>query len=215
MIPNTRAQIAALSDAEALSAFKPAVDLFGAPGCPLTPIPEAFIQPPEVQTAFGALRSGLDAAHPSDSKLVLDERKAKRKTFNEAMERFVDLVQVGSQKQPDLLVRFSLDFLFRMKSTSGTKVAQYRVPNLILQVNDKQPSVVQGKVRGVKKAVEIFHAYDDPTNEANWKHFDSYASGTFTMTGLPSGRRTYVRARFIIGKDKKSPWSDMVSIMVP
>jgi hypothetical protein len=206
--------ITGLSDGEALAGLRPGVTLFTSTASPITPVPAQFVQPSEVQEVYDGLKSVVDVAYPND-KQSLDEKRAKRKDFNETMGSFVDLVVLAARKQPDLIAKFELDFLFRARPSSGIKTMQYRIPSISLQVNDKQPQVIQGRVRGVKKAVEVFHAYDDPTNEGNWTHFDSYASATFTMTGLTSGKRTYVRARFIIGKDKKSPWSDMASIMVP
>ena len=66
----------------------------------------------------------------------------------------------------------------------------------------------------MRKAVQIFHAYDDPTVEGNWALFDAFVTGTFTMNGLISGRRAYIKGRYL-WPDEKSGWSDMVSIMVP
>ena len=217
MATKGRSIIASLSDAEVLAALKPGVTLYNSSGSPIQSVPDQFSQPSEVQAAYDVFNGLNSAASPSDGKQVVNERYAQRQIFNEKMGNFVDFVMLGSRKDPSLVAKFGFSFLGQGKAKPISKLAQLlAVPLLILQAIDKDPGSVRCRVRGgVKKGIEIHNAYDDPSNESNWSRFDSYVNGAFTMTGLSSGRRTYIRGRYIFSQGKKGPWSEMVSIMVP
>jgi hypothetical protein len=217
MATSSKGIVAAFSDSEALAALKPGVALYNSPDSPIQSIPEQFSQPSEVQAAYDAFKSVNDAATPNDGKQAVRERNAQRQVFNEKMGNFIDFVALAARKDPSMLAKFGFTFLGQGKSKQATKMAQLLAyPLLILQAIDKDPGTVYCKVRGgAKKGIEIHTAYDDPSNESNWNRFDSYVNVTFTMTGLPSGRRAYIRGRYIFSQGKKGPWSEMVSIMVP
>ena len=209
--------LGSLTDTEALSLVKPAVMLYNSPGAPIQSVPEQFSQPPEVLAAYDTFKGMCDAASPGDSKQVVNERNAQRQVFNETMGNFVDFVTLASRKDPSLPAKFGLAFVGQGKSKTVSKMAQLlAIPLLILQAIDKEHGTVWCRVRGgVKKGIEIQYAYDDPSNESNWSHLDSYVNGFFGMTGLFSGRRAFIRGRYIFNEGKKGPWSEMVSIMVP
>ena len=209
--------LAALNDAEALALMKPGVELYNSPGSPIQSVPEHFSQPSEVQAAYDAFKSISDAARPGDSKQVVYEKNAQRQIFNEKMGNFVDLVTLASRKDSSLPAKFNMNFHAHGKSKPASKMDQLlAMPMLILQAVDKAPGTVRCKVRGgVKKGIEIHNTYGDPSSESNWGHFDSYVNSAFSMSGLSSGRRTYIRGRYIFNEGKKGPWSEMVSIMVP
>ena len=209
--------LASFSDAEVLWVLKPGVTLYSSPGSPIQSVPDLFSQPSEVQATYDAFKGMMDAANPDDGKKVVDARNAQRQIFNETMGNFLDLVALGARKDPSLPAKFSMSFVEQGKSRPASKTAQLlAVPLLLLQAIDKEPGTVRCKVRGgVKKGIEIQNTYDDPSNEANWNHLESFVSGTFAMMGLFSGRRTYVRGRYLFGQGQKGPWSEMVSVMVP
>jgi hypothetical protein len=205
--------LAPLSDSEALAVMKGGVLLYNSPQCPIKGIAEQFEQPSEVQQTYDTLKALSEAAHPNESKQDANERAEQRKVFNERMGNFIDTVLLASRKAPGLLSTFNLDGLFQDRTK---QVGKTLIPHLILQVMDKELGMVRCRVRGgVKKGIEIQHAYDDPSNEANWLHLDSYVNANFSMPGLTSGRRTYMRGRYIFSKGRKSPWSEIASIMVP
>ena len=208
--------LASLSDAEALSVVKPGVTLYNSPGSPIQAVPEQFSQPSEVLAAYDAFKGMSDAASPGDGKQVVNERNAQRQVFNETMGNFMDFVTLAARKDPSLPAKFSMAF-GQGKSKPVSKTAQLlAVPQLLLQAIDKEPGTVRCKVRGgVKKGIEINNAYEDPSNESNWSHLDTYVNGAFAMTGLSSGRRAFIRGRYIFSQGKKGPWSEMASIMVP
>lgn len=209
--------LASLGDAEALSVVKPAVTLFNSPGSPIQSVPGQFSQPAEVQATFDAFKVVSDAASPADGKQVVNERNVQRQVFNEDMGNFLDFITLASRKDPSLPGKFGIPLLGQVKAKSASKTSQLlAVPFLQLQTIDKEPGTVRCRVRGgVKRGIEIHNAYSDPSNESSWSHLDSYVNGAFAMTGLSSGRRTFVRGRYIFPKGNKGPWSEMVSIMVP
>ena len=209
--------LASLSDTEALAALKPGVTLYSSPESPIQAVPEQFCQPLEVQTAYDVFKGIADAASPDDGKQTVREKNEQRQIFNEKMGNFVDLVAMAARKDSNLLTRFGLASLGQGTTKPVSRAAQLlAIPLLILQAIDKDPGSVRCRVRGgVKKGIEIYNAYEDPSNESNWSRFDSYVNGAFTMSGLTSGRRTYIRGRYILSQGKKGPWSELVSIMVP
>jgi len=209
--------LASLTDAERLAVMKPTVTLLNSEECPIGAIPPQFVQPPEALAAWDTFKTVTEAAHPSDSKLIVIQRNEQRKAFDQTMGDMIDFILLASRRDPSLTVKFGLDSLGQTKSTSSHKMAQLlAIPLLILQAIDKEPGIVHCRVRGgVRGGIEIFIAYDDPTNEANWQRFDSFFNGGFVLPGLTSGRRAYMRGRYVFSQGKKGPWSEMVSIMVP
>jgi hypothetical protein len=208
--------LAPLSDADALAVMKLGVSLYSSPDSPLKSLPEQFVQPPDTQKAYDAFKAIFEAAHPNESRQDAFQRAAQRKSYNETMGDFIDLVEVGSKRAPNLLSVYCFDVLLQGKPKAAGKAAQILVPSLTLRAEDKKQGVVGCKVHGgVKKGLEVQYAYEDPTNEANWQHNDAYVNANFIMGGLTSGRRAYVRGRYIYSKGVKGPWSEMVSIMVP
>ncbi|MCM0084234.1 hypothetical protein L4X63_21865 [Geomonas sp. Red32] len=208
--------LAPLADADALSLMRPAVAVYNSPDSPFSVIPAQFHQPAEVQTAYDVFKAKYEAAHPNEPPQTTQDRKAQRKEFNETMGCFLDLVELASRKDPSLPARFSLHTLSSLKTKPSSKLSETSSPSLQLQAVDKILNTVQCKVPGgAKKGIEVHLTYDDPSNESNWQRFDSFFHAKFQMAGLISGKRAYLRGRYVLAKGKKGPWSEMVSIMVP
>ena len=209
-------RVASLTDTEALALFKQPLALFGSPECPITQLPQQFCQPAEALAAYDAFKAKSDAALPGDSKQVVSDRAAQRKLFNGTMGDLVDTIELAARKDPTLPVKFGIDALGQGKGKTASKMAALLVPVLALKAFDREQGAAQCKVHGgARKPTEVSVAYDDPTNEANWQHFDSFFTSAFWLRGLTSGRRAYLRGRYIFGQDKKGSWSEMASIMVP
>ena len=209
--------LAPLSHTEALALLKPGVALFNSPGSPISPVPEQYSQPSEVQAEYDVFKGMNEAAYPGESKQIANQRTAQRLVFNETMGTFVDFVALGARKDPSLLAKFGIAFPEPVKSKPVSKMVQLlSLPVITLRAVDKDPGTVWCKVHGgAKKGAEIYNAYDDPSNESNWSRYDSFVNGSFAITGLVSGRRIYIRGRYLLPQGKRGPWSEMVSIMVP
>jgi hypothetical protein len=210
-------KMASLTDSEGLAVGRQMVTVYSSTECPLTPLPEPFIQPAEAVAAYDTYKKIADAAHPSDSTQVVKQRAAQRKLFDAVMGSLVDLIELGARKDSSLPAKFGIDALAKHKAKSVNKMGVLlAIPLLVLKTFDKERGSAHCKVQGgARKAIEIYFTYDDPSNEANWQHFDSFVNATFWMRGLTSGHRAYVRARFIFAQGKKGPWSEITSIMVP
>jgi hypothetical protein len=212
---NVKSFISRLSHSEVLALLGQGVRVYNSPDSPLGQVPSPFVQPAVVQEVYDGFKSANDAAQ-SGAPRESNQRNALRIPFNKTMVDFIDLVELAARNDGSIAYKFGMDFLVTGTPTKSTsRSAQTSIPVLTVEAIDKEPTKIRGKVRGgARKGLEIYYTYDDPTQEANWLHFDSFASATFIMGGLTSGRRAYVRARYITSNGK-GPWSDLISIMVP
>ena len=201
--------MALLTDTEALALFKQPLSLFGSPECPIAQLPQQFCQPAEALAVYDAFKAKSDAALPGDSKQAISDRAAQRKIFNGTMGDLVDTIELAARKHPTLPVKSGIDALAQGRGKTASRMAALlAVPILALKSFDREKGAAQCTVHGgTRKPTEVSVAYDDPTNEANWQHLDSFFNSDFWLRGLTSGRRAYVRGRYIFSQDKKGSWS--------
>jgi hypothetical protein len=210
-------RVAALSGAEFVAFLRPMITLYKSPKNPFKSVPVQFRQPAEAVAAYDGFKALHEVAHPSDSKQTVDALNAQRQVANEVLGDVVDMIELAARKDPGLPALFGIDSLGQTKAKTVNKMAVLlAAPLLLLQALDKELGSVHCKVRGgVSKGIEIFLTYDDPSNEANWHLLETFVNGAFVIPGLISGRRAFLRGRYIYSKGKKGPWSAIVNIMVP
>ena len=169
--------------------------------------------------AYGALITDAEtkvAASEVASAAAVAATLAKDAAIKALHDGTVELgASVQSLSHGDPVIIATADMAVKAAATPVGMLGQ--VQNLSLSAGDN-PGQVDSHWNPItgRMMYELQKCSGDPGVEANWSHLDSCGPSKFTIAGLTSGARVWIRVRANASKkENNGPWSQPATIIVP